>query len=123
MCPLTDAAVLSAAVGTAGGAAGAGAAVGTGVSLATVGSALGAVSAGVGIAGTLGAFGRKGPVLPPSPMMSPATIDQTAEQAQQEALGRQRIAGGINSTVGTPGGQAGAVMNPASLGQKTLLGM
>lgn len=87
-----------------------------------VATAASAVSAGVGIAGAVGAFGNKRPVMPPSPMISQASVDQSAEEAQQQAKQRQAIAGGINSTVGTAGGQAGAILNPSTMGQKTLLG-
>jgi hypothetical protein len=65
---------------------------------------------------------QKKPVMPPSPVIPQAQVDQSAQDANQAAQRRQSIAGGISSTVGTTGGQAGAVLNPGNMGSKTLLG-
>lgn len=73
-------------------------------------------------AGVQGYEATKRPTIPPSPVIPQAQVDQQAELASQQARQRQSIAGGISSTVGTPGGQAGEALNPANLGGKTLLG-
>jgi hypothetical protein len=64
---------------------------------------------------------QKKPVLPPSPVPSLASQDQSTQSVEEAAMRRQSIAGGIQSTIG-PTGDQGAMMNPANLGQKTLLG-
>ena len=86
----------------------------------TVSAVAAGTSAAVGVASAAGAFGRP-KVAPPSPVLSQASIDQGQQCAQENALRRQSIAGGLNSTVGT-GGEAGQMLNPANLGSKSLLG-
>lgn len=97
-----------------------------GISAGTV-SAAG--TAAEGLAGSLAAgaatnalYGAKKPVMPPSPVMGQQQQDVSTREAEENAQRRQSIAGGMNSTVGTSGGQAGAMLNPANLGNKTLLG-
>ena len=58
--------------------------------------------------------------IPPSPQF--AQTDATVAQAQQQALQRAQAAGGLQSTTGTPGGQAGAALNPTTLSTHSLLG-
>jgi len=88
---------------------------------ATITAVAGAAGAAVGVAGQLGAFG--GPKLtPPSPVLSQSGVDQGQQAAEQNALRRQSIAGGIDSSVGTAGGQAGQMLNPANMGAKSMLG-
>jgi hypothetical protein len=48
--------------------------------------------------------------------------DQQVEATEQQELARRQAAGGLQSTVGTGGGQAGAMLNPSTLSQKSLLG-
>jgi hypothetical protein len=48
--------------------------------------------------------------------------DMSVDAAEQAARTRAEAAGGLNSTVGTSGGQAGAVLNPSTMSQKSLLG-
>jgi hypothetical protein len=84
-----------------------------------IGSILGGVSAGVGIYQAVA--GPKKPNLPPSPF-NPGQEDQQVHDAEQAQLKRQQEASGLASTVGTPGGQAGSVLNPTTLTQHTLLG-
>ena len=88
----------------------------------TIAETAGAVGSAVGVAGQLGAFGRPKALLPPAPLQSQTQQDESAQQVDELARRRQSIAGGITSTLGTAGGSEGAVLNPANLGQKTLLG-
>ena len=67
-------------------------------------------------------LGGPRPVMPPSPVISQQQQDLSAQQAEQNAMRRQSVAGGMNSTVGTSGGQAGSMLNPSNMGGKTLLG-
>ena len=101
-----------------------GAADAAGIGAGTVSAAGTAAEGLAGIAATSALQGAltKRPVIPPSPVMAQAQIDQSTEQAEQNAQRRQSIAGGINSTIGTSGGQAGQMLNPANMGGKTLLG-
>lgn len=48
--------------------------------------------------------------------------DMETAAAEQQTLQRREAAGGINSTIGTSGGQQGAVLNPSTMSQKSLLG-
>jgi hypothetical protein len=57
---------------------------------------------------------------PPAP--NQLGSDATVADAQQQQLRRQQAAGGIDSTTGTSGGQAGAVLNPSSMSTHSLLG-
>lgn len=59
--------------------------------------------------------------IPPAPQMQ-LGADQAAQQAEQQSLQRAQAAGGLQSTTGTAGGQAGAILNPSTLSNRTLLG-
>jgi hypothetical protein len=62
--------------------------------------------------------------VPPAPNTQ-AQTDQSVASAEQLALRRERVAGGMQCTIGTGGGtgsQAGAVLDPATLSSKSLLG-
>jgi hypothetical protein len=58
--------------------------------------------------------------IPPTPGL--ATQDQTVLNAQQQELAREQAAGGLQSTTGTPGGQAGAMLNPSTTSNRSILG-
>jgi len=60
--------------------------------------------------------------IPPMPMTAPAQVDQSVQAAEQQALQRRAAAGGLQSTIGTGAGQAGAVLNPATLSRGNILG-
>ena len=103
-----------------------GAADAAGVSAGTV-SAVGTAAEGVAgsVATGLAAnaiIGRPKPLMPPSPVQTAQQQDQSQQNVEENLMRRQSIAGGLNSTVGTSGGQAGTMLNPSTLGQKTLLG-
>jgi hypothetical protein len=83
-------------------------------------AALGSLILGAGTA-AYSLTNQKKPLLPPSPLPSVQNQDESTQQAEENAMRRQSIAGGIESTIGTPGGQGG-MMNPGNLGGKTLLG-
>lgn len=111
---------------TAGIAAGASAptlgAIGAGIGdMTPMALASGATSAASGLSAlnTL-AQGRGGINLPPQP--GAVQNDQSVQNAEQASLKRAQIAGGLQSTTGTAGGQAGAVLNPSTLSTKSLLG-
>jgi hypothetical protein len=61
---------------------------------------------------------QKKPVMPPSPVMGAAQQDQSTEAAESNAMRRESIAGGLNSTIGAGGG----MMNPGNTSGHTLLG-
>jgi hypothetical protein len=48
--------------------------------------------------------------------------DEQTVASEQAALQRREAAGGLQSTTGTSGGQAGAMLNPSTMSQKSLLG-
>lgn len=81
----------------------------------------GATAAAVGY-GESKLMGGKRPIMPPSPLQGVQQQDESVQKAEQDAQRRQSIAGGINSTVGTPGGQGGQVLNPGNMSSHTLLG-
>jgi hypothetical protein len=124
------------AAGTAGSAAvaagttvateagGVGLVAGTGASAGLTAGQLAGYAAtaatGVSALATL-ARGAPGINLPPAPHTNLGT-DQSVAQAEQQALQRAQVRGGLSSTTGTEGGQAGSVLNPATLSSKTLLG-
>jgi hypothetical protein len=56
------------------------------------------------------------------PPAGSSQVDQTAVAADQAQKQRQMAAGGLQGTTGTPGGQQGAVLNPATMSRSTLLG-
>lgn len=56
------------------------------------------------------------------PMPYTANVDQGALNAEQQERQRLAAAGGLQSTVGTGGGQAGAILNPGTMSSRTLLG-
>jgi hypothetical protein len=83
------------------------------------------VAAGAADVATLYAAGSalsKKPNIPPSPVLPAAQVNEQVQQKENQERQRQAIAGGIQSTVGTPGGQAGQILNPANMANKTLLG-
>jgi hypothetical protein len=80
-----------------------------------------AISAVVGAAGAAKALTTH-PRMPPSPVIPESVVNTDVQGAQEAAQRRESIAGGIQSTVGTAGGNAGEQMNPATLGSHTLLG-
>jgi hypothetical protein len=84
---------------------------------AAAGAASGAIGAGVS------ALTRpKAPVIPPTPVIPQAQVDQEAQAAEDTQRRQQAIAGGLNSTVGTAGGQAGEALNVQNTGKSQLLG-
>jgi hypothetical protein len=96
--------------------------IAAGVGDVTAGAILsGASTAATGVS-ALATLARGAPNInvPPSPQFQ--TQDATVAQAGQQALQRAQAAGGLQSTTGTPGGQAGSVLNPTTLSSKTLLG-
>lgn len=97
---------------------------GIGLSGATASAAGGAIDAvaAAGLSAGLGAALAKRPALPPSPVQTAEQLGQESQAADLAAQRRQSVAGGLASTVGTSGGQAGALLNPTNLGQRTLLG-
>lgn len=86
------------------------------IDTAAVGIGTAALSAGIGNALS------KRPSMPPSPVMPQTSLDQQEASAEQAAQRRQAIAGGLNSTVGTPGGQGGSMLDPSNMSGKSLLG-
>jgi len=60
--------------------------------------------------------------IPPSPTTGAGQIDQSVAAAEADAERRRATAGGLQSTIGTGAGQAGAVLNPGTLSQHALLG-
>jgi hypothetical protein len=120
----------AAAVGGAGAAAGAAAAASNtpkptsappaqSKSIATTVAEASAVAEGASALTTL-ANGPGRINVPPSP--SGVGSDQAVVDAEQKELQRRQAAGGLASTAGTPGGQAGAVLNPSTISNKSLLG-
>ena len=125
----------SAAAGAAGTAT-VGAEVGAGIGTAATVASPALATAGVGAAGLASgaataataasalatlAAGRSGINIPPPP--SPGIRnDQQIQDAQQQALKREQVAGGLQGSTGTPGGQAGAVLSPATTSSKSILG-
>lgn len=120
------------AVGTSIAAAGGAAAVaGAAPILPGIAAGIGDVTAGALLTGAstaatgvsaLATLARGAPSInvPPSPQFQ--GTDASVAQAGQQALQRAQAAGGLESTTGTPGGQAGSVLNPTTLSTKTLLG-
>jgi hypothetical protein len=78
---------------------------------------------GAAVSAGLGAALSKRPSLPPSPVIPAEQQNVQVQQTALEAQQRASIAGGMQSTVGTPGGQTGQMLDPSNLGQHTLLGM
>lgn len=107
------------AAGAAPTAAAAGAA-GTGITAATVSEAA-AAATGVSSLYTL----SQGPGrinIPPAPYQGTGKIDQQVTSAEAAERARLAAAGGLQSTIGTGGGQAGATLNPATMSSHSLLG-
>lgn len=104
-----------AAIGTAVGASAAGA---VGAGLLTVGSV---VSAGVGIASAVGAFGQGSQKLPAAPALpaTPTLQDAQAKATQQTQAAIQANAYGGGTTDFTLGG---ATINSSNIQVKSLLG-
>lgn len=128
----------AAGAGTAAAAgAGVGAAAGAGVAAANAGNApvnppgngsskimrtvseAAAVASGASALATLAA-GPGNISVPPAPYQ--ASVDTGALNAEQEERQRLAAAGGLQSTIGTGGGQAGAILNPSTMSQRSLLG-
>jgi hypothetical protein len=104
-------------------AAGATGAYGGALASGAAGSLLGGAGIGLGtsfLASRL--MGGRRPVIPPSPQMPADQVDQSVQNANEAAMRRESIAGGLQSTIGTPGGGSGQMLNPANMGGKTLLG-
>ena len=97
---------------------------GIGLSGATASAAGGAIDAvaAAGLSAGLGAALAKKPAMPPSPVQTAEQLGQESQAADLAAQRRQSIAGGMTSTVGTSGGQAGQMLNPINMQSKTLLG-
>jgi hypothetical protein len=66
------------------------------------------------------AQGRQGISIPPAP--GQIQNDAQAQAVQQQTLEREQAAGGLQSTVGTSGGQAGAILSPATTSNRSILG-
>lgn len=66
--------------------------------------------------------GARRPGMPPSPVIPQAQVDQSAQEAENTSRRRQQLAGGLLSTVGTSGGEAGAILNPSTVSGAALLG-
>jgi hypothetical protein len=66
------------------------------------------------------AQGQRGVSIPPTPGMGQQ--DQAIANAEQQERARREAAGGLQSTLGTPGGAQGALLNPATLSNRQLLG-
>jgi hypothetical protein len=116
---LTDAAAgvaAGAAAPAAASIAGAGGIAGTGISATEALSAATSASALYRLS-----QGSKGINVPPSPQPG-LTTDRGIQDAEQAQLRRAQTAGGLQGSTGTEGGQAGAILNPATLSTKTLLG-
>lgn len=109
-------------------AAGAGEALSAGAGAGAAGTgaatAAGYVAAGVGAAASIygGTQAARGINIPPSPILRQASVDEAVQQSGEQQRRRQEVAGGIQSTVGTAGGQAGSILNPTTMAQSTLLG-
>lgn len=101
----------AAAAGTAAAAGGIGTTLAEGAAIASAASAIYGLASGPGRVN-----------IPPSPLVPQARIDQQVENAEQQALGRRQAAAGLTSTLGTAGGEAGAMLNPSTLSSKSLLG-
>lgn len=100
----------------AGGAAGGAAAAGIGTTIAEAS----AIATGASALYTLSqGAGRIN--VPPVPVNQPQ-VDQSVANAQQQQLQRMQAAGGLQSTVGPGMSQGGAVLNPTTLSQRSLLG-
>lgn len=78
-------------------------------------------AAGAYVGSQVGKGGHQ-PVIPPSPVIPAAQVDQAQQEAENNAKKRQQLSGGITSTIGTAGGQAGSMLDPGTFGGKTLLG-
>lgn len=83
---------------------------------------IGGAAVAYGAAGALAPGGGGRLAIPPSPVIPQTVVDQSAQEAENTAKRRQQLAGGILSTVGTAGGEAGSVMNPSTISQASLLG-
>lgn len=107
-----------------GGSAAAGALGATGAGAAYAGEAasgLALAGAGYGtVKSTQALLSKPNLSLPAIPVLNQQQQDQSQQQVENDARKRSQIAGGIASTVGTSGGQAGAMLNPGP--GKSLLG-
>jgi hypothetical protein len=116
----TAAATAGAAATGVGGAVAAGGALTTGAGIATTVSEAAAVASGASALATL-ANGPGRINIPPVPVNQPQT-DQAVLNAQQQEIQREAAAGGLQSTVGTAGGQGGAILNPSTMSSRSILG-
>lgn len=66
--------------------------------------------------------GPRNPNIPPIGTTGQGQIDQSAAAAAEAERQRLAAAGGLQSTIGTGAGQAGAMLNPSTLSSRTLLG-
>ena len=101
-----------------------GATAATATTAATAGglTTAGTIAASAAASAAAGALTRGNIAIPPNPFMPQAQVDQTTAEAEAAARKRQGIQGGLDSTIGTSGGGAGGMLNPTSLGTKSLLG-
>ena len=58
--------------------------------------------------------------IPPTP--GQVQVDQSVQNVEQQTLKREQAAGGLQGSTGTPGGQAGAVLNPGTVSNRSILG-
>jgi hypothetical protein len=96
-------------VAGAGGIAGTGITAGEAAAVATGASALYSMTQS-----------RSGVNIPPAP--GQIQNDQQIQAAEQQTLAREQAAGGLQSTTGTAGGQAGAMISPATTSNRSILG-
>jgi hypothetical protein len=105
----TVAAPSAVSVAGAGGIAGTGVTAGEAAAVATGASAVYSMSQS-----------RSGVNIPPAP--GQIQNDQQNQAAEQQTLAREQAAGGLQSTTGTAGGQAGAMISPATTSNRSILG-
>lgn len=115
----------NAAIGTAGvastTAATGAAAVGQGGLLGT-GVTAGELSAAATGASALYTLAKGSPSMNIPPAPGQVTNDVQIQNAGQLALAREQAAGGLQSTVGTSGGNQGAILSPSTTSSRSILG-
>lgn len=92
-----------------------------GKSIATTVSEASAIATGASALYTLSQGAGRANV-PPVPITPAPQVDQSVANAAAQELQRRQAVAGLQSTVGTGPGQAGAILNPATLSQASLLG-
>jgi hypothetical protein len=63
---------------------------------------------------------QRGVSIPPTP--GAVQQDQSIANAEQAELARREAAGGLQSTIGTPGGAQGAFLSPSTTSNRSILG-